>query len=152
MTKDELRYLCRIYNIHNYTIRKDAQGFLIDVHDDVMISWEILIRVPIRFGVVNGDLCLSSNEIVDMSSDFDIICNEVTGHFDCSFNKLTTLRGCPSKVGGKFFCFGNELPIEAYHYLFDLGYEAEDIVVDDCDRWMLVTSNRQWILNKLINE
>lgn len=34
---------------------------------------------------------------------------EVTGNFDCSFNNLKTLRGCPIKVGGNFLCSGNPI-------------------------------------------
>ena len=31
------------------------------------------------------------------------------GDIDCSYNKLTTLRGAPQKIGGSFRCFGDEL-------------------------------------------
>ena len=34
---------------------------------------------------------------------------KVDGRFDCSGNKLTTLEGAPQKVGGDFRCVGNEL-------------------------------------------
>ena len=33
----------------------------------------------------------------------------VSGHFDCSYNNLTTLEGCPKTVGGSFLCYNNKL-------------------------------------------
>ena len=33
----------------------------------------------------------------------------VTGSFSCSRNKLTSLEGCPTKVGGCFYCYNNKL-------------------------------------------
>tara|TARA_B100001059_G_C17671707_1_gene494883 strand:+ start:67 stop:465 length:399 start_codon:yes stop_codon:yes gene_type:complete len=33
----------------------------------------------------------------------------VTGHFDCSFNNLNSLEGCPISVGGDFYCYKNNL-------------------------------------------
>ena len=33
----------------------------------------------------------------------------VSGHFDCSRNNLTTLEGAPKKVGGIFSCINNNL-------------------------------------------
>jgi len=34
---------------------------------------------------------------------------EVKGHFDCSYNQLTSLKGCPIDVRGSFYCDNNEL-------------------------------------------
>ncbi|MCG3175395.1 MAG: hypothetical protein MOGMAGMI_00324 [Candidatus Omnitrophica bacterium] len=33
----------------------------------------------------------------------------VNGWFDCSYNNLTTLKGCPEVVDGSFFCSNNQL-------------------------------------------
>ena len=33
----------------------------------------------------------------------------VSGHFDCTGNKLTSLTGAPSSVGGTFYCSLNKL-------------------------------------------
>ena len=34
---------------------------------------------------------------------------EITGDFDCSYNKLTSLKNCPHKVGKSFYCQYNKL-------------------------------------------
>jgi hypothetical protein len=34
---------------------------------------------------------------------------EIEGFFDCSFNKLTTLKNCPQKIEGNFWCSYNKL-------------------------------------------
>ena len=33
----------------------------------------------------------------------------VTGNFNCSFNKLTSLEGAPQSVYGNFYCYSNKL-------------------------------------------
>lgn len=66
------------YNITNYHINSDLT---IDVHNSVNL-WAInLTEFPsyIQF-------------------------NKVDGWFDCSFNKLTSLRGCPKVVVDDFVC------------------------------------------------
>lgn len=87
MTEQEIKDICEKYRIRNYTINPDGS---IDVDGDVnlsafnFISSDIWINIPIRF-------------------------NKVSGYFDCSYNELTSLEGCPKYVGGNFNCTGNEL-------------------------------------------
>jgi hypothetical protein len=35
--------------------------------------------------------------------------NKVSGYFNCSFNKLTSLKGSPKEVGTFFTCYDNKL-------------------------------------------
>ena len=72
--------ICKRYNIKNYKINSDGS---IDVNGDVEINYEFT-ELPLAF-------------------------NKVTGDFDCSFNKLTTLKGGPRWVGGFFYCDNNQL-------------------------------------------
>ena len=90
--------ICEKYGITNYTINDDGS---IDVNGDVELSFKDLTELPLRF-------------------------NKVTGWFDCSYNRLTSLKGsprliggyflctnslefCPDYVGGYFYCTGNKL-------------------------------------------
>lgn len=66
--------------IEDYTINNGV----VDVDGDVNISHRDLTQLPIQFG-------------------------EVSGYFDCSFNKLTSLVGCPTRVGQHFMCNKNRL-------------------------------------------
>jgi hypothetical protein len=69
------------FSSNEYTISVDG---VIDVAGNVDISEKNLESVPYKFG-------------------------EVTGDFDCYFNKLTSLQGFPSSVGGDFYCHRNQL-------------------------------------------
>ena len=55
---------------------------------------------------VDGDFSCSDKEIPDFKG---IVFGKVTGHFDCSYNNLTTLEGCPKEIGGGFNCSRNRL-------------------------------------------
>tara|TARA_B100001175_G_C19491962_1_gene633125 strand:+ start:1267 stop:1770 length:504 start_codon:yes stop_codon:yes gene_type:complete len=67
--------------IKNYTINEDLS---VDVIGDVFINELKLNEIPIQFG-------------------------KVSGSFDCSYNFLTTLKGCPISVGGDFNCHRNKI-------------------------------------------
>ena len=73
--------ICKQYNIKNYTINDDGT---IDVDGNVDLYYMELTELPLIF-------------------------NKVTGYFDCSRNKLTSLKGSPVWVGGSFSCANNKL-------------------------------------------
>ena len=73
--------ICKQYGITNYTINSDGS---IDVNGGVDLYNKGFVELPLRF-------------------------NKVTGCFDCGYNNLTTLEGCPRWVGGFFYCSRNEL-------------------------------------------
>ena len=76
-----INQICKEYGIKNYIINPDGS---IDVDGSVSLYRRVLRELPLKFGVVTGD-------------------------FDCSFNQLTSLIGCPSYVGQNFKCTGNDL-------------------------------------------
>jgi hypothetical protein len=73
--------ICEKYKITNYTINSDGS---IDVNGDVDLAGFDLTELPLTF-------------------------NKVNGYFNCSYNKLTTLEGCPKWIGGWFSCHDNQL-------------------------------------------
>jgi len=75
--------ICDEYHIEDYTINSDGT---VDVNGDVNLNGQIRNKnnLPLKFGTVSG-------------------------HFTCSFNNLTTLKGAPTYVGGMFLCNRNEL-------------------------------------------
>jgi len=77
----EIDKICRKYDIKNYTINSDNS---VDVDGDVGLYGRRLKLIPLNFNTVNG-------------------------HFDCSWNYLTSLKGCPVRVGYGFSCHRNEL-------------------------------------------
>ena len=81
MKEQEIHDICEKYNITNYSINPDGS---IDVDGNVHLSEMDLIELPLKF-------------------------NKVSGFFNCSFNKLTSLKGSPKEVGTFFTCYGNKL-------------------------------------------
>ena len=77
---ENIDIICRKYNIIDYTINIDGS---IDTDDNVDLDYLILTKLPLKF-------------------------NKINGYFDCSRNKLTTLKGCPEKVNGDFYSDNNE--------------------------------------------
>ena len=73
--------ICKRYKITNYTINDDGS---IDVNGDVYLINKGLTELPLIF-------------------------NRVTGEFDCSRNRLTSLKGSPRWVGRYFDCGNNRL-------------------------------------------
>ena len=71
------------YGIKNYTVNDKGE---IDVNGDVDLSYRGLKEFPsyIQFGTVKGG-------------------------FDCYYNNLTSLRGCPRVVKKSFYCHDNNL-------------------------------------------
>jgi hypothetical protein len=77
----EIDKICRKYDIINYTINNDNS---VDVDDDVNLWDKKLESIPLNFNIVNG-------------------------YFDCGSNQLTSLKGCPVRVGDWFYCNYNRL-------------------------------------------
>ena len=92
------------YDIESYIINDD---FTIDVDGDVYLYKKDLKEFPvyIQFGFVAGDFDCSINKLTSLRG----VPKEVGGLFDCSYNKLTTLEGSPKEVGGYFNCNNNQL-------------------------------------------
>ena len=65
----------------------------------------ILARV--KDGVIEGHVIMSGLQLTSLP---DLSGVKVTGYFDCGYNRLTSLAGAPSKVGGGgFVCSYNQL-------------------------------------------
>lgn len=59
---------------------------------------------------VNGNVNLEECEqFIDPNGKLTIKFNKVTGNFICGINNLTSLEGCPEKVGSDFDCSNNNL-------------------------------------------
>lgn len=55
---------------------------------------------------IEGDCYCNDEELTDFKG---VRFGVVTGDFDCSNNKLTSLEGAPQVVGGSFYCFDNKI-------------------------------------------
>jgi len=101
-SKAEIDSICRQYGIRNYTIGEDG---LIDVDGLVNLSRNSVNTFPLKFGTVTGSFYCSHNELTSLSG-----CpSKVGGDFVCQNNKLTNLEYSPQYVGEDFHCADNKL-------------------------------------------
>jgi hypothetical protein len=61
----------------------------------------------VKLKKVNGDVWLSGEKWTEIPVWLKNV--EIEGFFDCSFNKLTTLKNCPQKIEGNFWGHYNQL-------------------------------------------
>jgi len=99
---EDINSICKKFFIINYTINKDGS---IDVEGDVVIFNGLLTKLPLKFGKVSGDFNCSHNKLTTLEGSP----HSVGGNFYCGANKLTTLKCCPQSVGGDFNCGYNKL-------------------------------------------
>jgi len=98
---EDIDSICKKYSIENYTINSDGT---VDVDGDVYLNNKST-KLPLKFGKVSGDFDCNFNNLTTLEG-----CPQsVGGNFGCTNNKLTTLEGCPQSVGGYFTCGYNLL-------------------------------------------
>ncbi len=101
MSNKQIEHICDQYGIEKYTINSDGS---IDVNDNVYLNNKGLARIPIKFNKVSGNFDCSYNFITSLEG-----CPNFVGRdFACSGNEITSLEGCPEKVYGKFYCNFND--------------------------------------------
>ncbi len=94
--------ICKQYGITNYTINEDGS---IDVVGDVDLYDKNLTELPLTFNKVSGSFNCSWNRLTSLKGGP----RWVGGYFYCSHNQLTSLEFSPDYVGGDFYCTGNKL-------------------------------------------
>ena len=108
----DIDIICKKYGIKNYTINPDDS---IDVDGDVDLRGS---RFWDEFK--SSKLGVANNWTLDT---LPLKFGKVSGSFDCRYNNLTTLEGCPKEVGGDFYCSDNKLttlvgcPVEVRRFL-----------------------------------
>jgi hypothetical protein len=107
LEKNKIDVLCNQYGIQNYIINADGT---IDVHEDVILLNQKLAFIPLQFNKVSGSFNCSYNKITSL-----VGCPvEVSGNFICSGNYLTSLEHCPVTVGSSFYCYDNNISSLVY--------------------------------------
>jgi len=99
----EIDKICRKYKIKNYTINSDNS---VDVDGDVDLWGKKLESIPLNFNIVNGYFYCGRNYLTSLKG-----CPVRVGYwFSCHRNKLTSLQYSPQYVeGGYFSCHGNKI-------------------------------------------
>jgi hypothetical protein len=92
-----------IFKIEEYEIDKD--GFINVNEDTELFILMNLIEIPIKFGIIKGSFDCSVNKLLSLKNSP----KKVFGNFSCSDNKLTSLIGGPKDVSGNYKCYVNSL-------------------------------------------
>ena len=100
-SESEVREICEEFGIDNWSL----ESGLVNVDDHVDLSHFGLTHIPLKFGVVTGCFHCGYNKLTSLEG-----CPlRVGGYFDCSRNNLTSLESCPKYVGGNFYCRSNNI-------------------------------------------
>jgi hypothetical protein len=94
--------ICKQYGIENYTINSDGS---IDVNGNVSLSWLSITELPLRFNKITGYFDCSNNKLTSLKGSP----KRVDRYFDCSYNRLSSLEFSPDYVGKYFNCDDNKL-------------------------------------------
>lgn len=101
-SNQEIDVFCQRYKIYDYVINDDSS---IDVYGDVYLENKRFVQLPIKFGKVTGNFNCNFNNLESLEG-----CpNYVGGDFYCTYNNLLTLENSPSEVIGRFDCSNNKL-------------------------------------------
>lgn len=115
------------YNINDYDLVADQKyGFVVNVFSDVEITYKKLVKIMVKFNIVEGSFILACNQLITLEGcpkevqgvfnvyhnklkDLNFCPSKITGAMEISNNNLTSLKGCPSEIGGYFSCAQNKL-------------------------------------------
>ena len=100
LDQKDIHKLCKKYDIGNYTINDDGS---IDVDGDVGLSRLGLTKLPLKFRNVSGHFVCDGNQLTTLEG----APQSVGRGFYCNNNQLTTLEGAPQSVGGYFYFNNN---------------------------------------------
>jgi len=100
-SESEVAKICEQYGIKNWSLERG----LVDVDGNVNLIGKGLTELPLKFGEVTGYFDCSRNNLTSLEG-----CPiRVGDYFSCNENKLTSLEGCPRSVGGSFYCEDNNI-------------------------------------------
>jgi hypothetical protein len=104
LSKYKIKRWLSKYNITNYTINDDLT---VDVDGNVDLRYKNITKLPFQFGNVSGYFDCSHTKLSSLKN-----CPiSVQYFFSCACNRgnLTSLQYCPIYVGGDFYCHYNSL-------------------------------------------
>lgn len=102
MNRKDIEEKLALLGIENYSISADG---LVNVEGTVDISFKELEEIPVSFGIVKGDFNCSNNRLISLKG----APMQVGVSFFCHQNRLTSLEGSPKTIGKAFVCSHNEL-------------------------------------------
>jgi len=102
LSNKEIEKICLKYDISYYDINNDKS---IDVQGAVYINSELLETIPLNFNRVDGDFDCSSNKLTSLKGSPKY----VGGDFNCEYNMITTIEYLPKEIGGNLNLTDNKI-------------------------------------------
>ena len=102
-TKEEIENWLNKNGIYRgYSINKDLT---VSVKSGVGLTSKKLTKIPVKFKTVSGIFDCRFNQLTSLKGCPD----KVSSDFLCDHNNLLSLEYCPKEIGGSFYCENNEL-------------------------------------------
>ena len=133
-SESEVAKICKKSGIRNWSL---VDG-LVNVDGDVDLYDRGLTELPLKFGTVTGNFNCDRNKLTSL-----VGCpNRVGGWFSCSGNKLSSLVGCPRSVGGVFWCQRNNIrEFTGIKYIGGYLYCLSNPIGNI---WRIISPNGEW--------
>ena len=94
------------YKINNYELIEDEHyGYVVNINGYVNLSNQRLKSIDVKFNIVKESFNCAWNELTTLEGCPNII----EGNFKCNNNKIKYLLGGPKLVKGNYICSNNEL-------------------------------------------
>ena len=103
--KEDIEDWLNEYKIVKYNLIPNREyGYVVNVNKSVDISNYKLKSIDIKFNEINGLFDCSFNQLSSLEG-----CPNITNGFLCAYNELISLESCPTIVNGDFDCSNNQL-------------------------------------------
>jgi hypothetical protein len=103
--KNEIENWLKQYNIVNFNLIEDIEyGYVVNVNQTVKLIATKLVEIKVKFNIINGDFDCSRNKLTSLKGSPESVKN-----FYCYTNKLETLEFSPKIVTQAFHCVDNQL-------------------------------------------
>ena len=138
-SESEVEEICEEFGISNWSL----EGGLVNVDGYVDLSNFGLTHIPLKFGVVTSYFYCSWNNLTSL----DGCPLRVGEYFACNNNNLTSLEGCPKYVGGDFWCSVNN--IREFTGIKYIGEELSCGGSPIGNIWRIISPDRKWDEDKM---
>ena len=124
---EDIDQICQQYGIKNYTINPDRT---VDVDGRVDFEKEGLLKLPLKFGKIYGWFDCTNNRLTSLKGSPIY----VEKWFGCGRNKLTTLIDGPKTVLETYYCHNNNLKDvhgfpEYFNHIISIGGNPVDEIL-----------------------
>lgn len=116
---DKIKKWLSDVNITKYEITKDL---ITNVNEDVILLNRRIKKIPIQFGIVNGNFFAQNNRLITLQGSPKI----VNGIFDVTNNEISSLNYAPKYIKDNFYMDKNPLIFDT---IDDFTIEVENFIV-----------------------